>query len=197
MGGRGADTGGRNSFRELGEYDSARKYFEKSAKKWEESLTDKEIDAITQYTAGDEGTYDMINNYLWSGGSKTWKTQADLIDKAISKFDLPENIMVYRGTEGADLDLTKGSIINLKGFTSTSTDPEVAMAYANNDIDWQYEKPVVLQISVPKGRGRGAYTAGYAMAPDESEVLLNRNSRIQVTGTRRRGGTTIVTAKLL
>lgn len=198
MGGRGSNTNERNSVKDIGDYSSAQKYFDKESTRWEKSLTDDETDALIQYTAGEEGTYDLINNALYGYGELgELESQVEFLDRAISKFDLKENVVVYRGTEGADLDLSKGSIITQSGYSSTSTDLKVAEAYATNSIDWEYEKPVVLKISVPKGRGNAAYVANYAMAPEESEVLLRRNSRIQITGSRKYKDYILVEAKML
>ena len=197
FGGRGGSAS-RNNPKEIGDYESATEYFSKEVDKWQKSLTDQELEALVQYTNGEEGTFESINNYLWSGGENYYADDIKALDKAISKFNLNEDIVVYRGTEGADFDLSKGSIITQKGFTSTSTSFETAESYVNSvESEWM-EKPTVLKITVPKGKGRAAFVANTAtFVPEESEVLLKRNSKLKITGTQKVNGRTVVTATMI
>lgn len=197
FGGRGGSAS-RNNPREIGKYEEATEYFKDEVDRWEKSLTDQEHEALIQYSNGEEGTFESINNYLWSGGENYYADDIKALDKAVSKFNLKEDIVVYRGTEGADFDLSKGSIITQKGFTSTSTSFDSAESYVTSvESDWM-EQPTVLKITVPKGKGRAAYIANTAtFVPEESEVLLKRNSRLKITGTQKIKGRTVVTATVI
>ena len=157
--------------------------------KWQKSLTENEKIAIEDYTGG--GYYD-INEYLRKTGdweninAKLIENKIAGLDSAISKYSLKDNIRVQRGVMDDVLDdLIKkygddeaqliGKIYKDSAYMSTTVlrDNRVAIS-----------KPVVLDIEIPAGTGRGAYVNQLAgqYQDSEYEFLLARGSEFQITG---------------
>ena len=175
------------TYKQLKDVKSARNYFLKISDLWVKKLTEDEIDGIRGYT--DYRSYN-INDDLRKGlyDKSKWKDQIQKIDSAISKFDLPDDIMVYRGTnimefgkqlnDFEDMKSLEGRTIALPAFTSTSTKIDIA--------DKEFDGEIIVQLKVKKGIGKGAYVDYLTyMNPDneedrESEFLLKRNSQLKI-----------------
>ena len=190
---------------------SAREYFKERSKKWEASLSDDEKVSVKGYT---DRTYDMINTYLRNPKEARYfrsfnqaavEKQIREIDSAIDKFELDEDIKTYRGTNliefgrdiysADDLESLIGKEITMKGYSSTSTEISVA----EDDFDGE----VLIEYTVPKGRGRGAYMDYVTVidnVPDndrESEFVLKRDSQIIIDEIKtREDGKIIVKARV-
>ena len=146
---------------------------------WEKSLGWQERDAVEWYSGYG---YDDFNRALREGKpGKNDLQKAALIDSAISKAELKEPINVYRGSS-SDLvggyssisDIKKymvGQTVTDKGFTSTSISK-------NHTFGGQ----VHYKITVPPGKGRGAYIRGISQHPSEREFLRARNTKYLITG---------------
>jgi len=190
---------------------AAREYFKERSEKWEASLSDDEKASVKGYT---DRTYDMINTYLCnpkearyfrSFNQEAVEKQIREIDSAIDKFELDDDIKTYRGTNliefgrdiysADDLELLVGKEITMKGYSSMSTEVSVA----EDDFDGE----VLIEYTVPKGRGRGAYM-DYVTAIDnvpdndrESEFMLKRDSQIIIDEIKtREDGKIIVKARV-
>lgn len=163
---------------------------------WVKSLTDDERFVLNSYSAGGY----WINDELRQGVDASNSETAKLMDKAISKFELEQDINVYRNSS-ADLvngyttaeDINKnlkGKTVKDLGYMSTSTSKSVANTVDETGTnlygDVQYE------IKVTKGRGKGAYISDVATSPGESEFLLKRGTKFKVLGARTEKGKTIV-----
>ena len=154
---------------------------------WQKSLTEDEDYAIGDYTGG--GYWD-INSYLRKTGdwesinAESVKQQIKGLDSAISRYELKDNIRVQRGvTEGALDGLISqygddnaeliGKIYKDSGYMSTTALKGNAVANA---------KPVVFDIEVPSGTGRGAYVNQLAgqYQDTEYEFLVARNSKFEI-----------------
>lgn len=190
--------------KEFSDVKSARTFFKNISQNWENSLSDTEKKGITEYT--DYRSYN-INDDLRNGKYNTskYKNQIDEMDKAIAKFDLAQNIKVYRGTnimefgktlnDFSDIKTLEGKTINLPSYTSTSTNYKIA--------DKEFDGEVLMQIDVKKGNGKGAYVDYLSyMNPDneedrESEFLLKRNSQLKIKKvSQRNDGKIIVDAEV-
>jgi len=115
-----------------------------------------------------------------------WKKEIDTMDslfndsKIYSTFD--KDTVLYRGFEVNDRNRDYfaknwdvGKIIHEKGFLSTTTDKDRAENYGN----------FYLKITVPKGTkylDMPVLTSPSEYYIHESEVLLNRNSKLKLTG---------------
>lgn len=113
-----------------------------------------------------------------------WQNNTSLIDEAMEKSAIAEEIKVYRGTANTELaQLTDEQMIGLtvrdKAFTSTtkgSFEEFTSYGFASEQNLW-YE------ITVPKGaRGLDMNEIGVSFFEEEKEVLLPRNSTFKITG---------------
>ena len=155
---------------------------------WEKSLSADERDAISWYTSygyGDINDYwrkkdgwEYINSEIVEEASKQ-------LDSAISRYELKDNIIVQRGVEdifsesfsGGDINSERdfiGRIFTDKGYGSSTA------LYGNRTAT---AKPVVYEIEVPAGVGRGAYINqfGGQYQDIEYEFLLAKDGRYVVT----------------
>ena len=156
--------------------------------KWMRSLSDDERDSIGDYTGG--GYYDL-NNYLRKTGD--WQNidpqkeeyLASNIDSAISRYRLKDNIRVQRGVMedaldeliaqyGDDSAQLIGKVYHDNGYMSTT-------ALHGNPV--ATAKPVIFEIDIPAGTGRGAYVNQLAgqYQDAEYEFLLARGSKFTIT----------------
>ena len=154
---------------------------------WKKSLTEDEQDRIYDYTAGGYGD---INDYLRQRGAweeiSAQKVQdsTQYLDSAISRYILKDNIIVQRGVMedaldeliaqyGDDTNGLIGKIFHDNGYVSTS-------ALYGNPV--ATTKPVIFEISVPAGTGRGAYVNELSGFKDaEYEFLLRRGADYTIT----------------
>lgn len=154
---------------------------------WKKSLTEDEQDRIYDYTAGGYGD---INDYLrqrgaWEGiSAQKVQDSTQYLDSAISRYILKDNIIVQRGVMedaldeliaqyGDDTNGLIGKIFHDNGYVSTS-------ALYGNPV--ATTKPVIFEISVPAGTGRGAYVNELSGFKDaEYEFLLRRGADYTIT----------------
>lgn len=159
-------------------------------RKWVNSLEHGTQPVIADYCA--DAYYD-INMYWRQIGD--WenidadkvKYQTGLIDKAISSFELKDNIQTYRGIdidtiiqmfpEAEELSDLVGKSFSDKAFLSTSPVRSVAEKFASQNG----QDGVLLQLSIPSGIGRGAYINKLSgFQDDEYEFLLKRNAKFEI-----------------
>ena len=157
--------------------------------KWMNGLSDDERNSISDYTGG--GYYDL-NNYLRQVGD--WQNidaekedfLASNIDSAISRYKLKDNIRVQRGVmtdvvdrlaEEYDVQSSLSELIGKKytdkGYSSTTV-------LRNNNV--ATVKPVLLDIEIPAGTGRGAYVNQLAgqYQDTEYEFLIKRGATFTI-----------------
>lgn len=159
------------------------------------SLTAEELKALDDYGEGGYGLYNGIERFkegsaeyekLVNSYGQEWieKTQAQTkqLSKALSKFNLDENIMVHRAVRdiayitGEETNLTAlekmiGKTFTEKGYVSTSLQYQSKfMGTSKNGVH--------MEILVPKG-SNGAYIDKF-VAKNEREFLLNKGQRFKV-----------------
>jgi hypothetical protein len=143
-------------------------------------LTPEEFQAVKSYGRED---YAVLNSYLRNDPGKMPEKYSNLtknIDSAISKQDpLPADTVVYRGLSYKGAFGNKkpneliGSVIEDKGFMSTSMSKEVSDTFGST----------TLKITVPAG-AKGldmASNLGTVSSKIEKEILLPRGTRFQIT----------------
>ena len=171
--------------------------FDKSVDKWTTDMSKSELNAAELYTGS---AYYQWNESLRTKDGKGWEVYTDNLDNALSKFNLKENIVTYRGLGyGAMQDIfgsdspdmktiygMKGAIISDKAFLSTSIDKNVARNFGGN---------YMFKINIPKGKGRGAYVDSISKHSGEREFLMPRNTQLKITGGYRDSSTgmTVIT----
>lgn len=171
------------------EYDRLRSEYENSpVKKWYDSLSGEETDAIMNYAGSDysgingllrgEMTERMVEN--WNATGKTdVRDMIQRVESGIDKFELKEPITVYRTCEKdvfESLSQKVGSTFRDNAFTSTTVLNE-SVASGN----------VRMEINVPAGKGVGAYIGSTYGQPDEHEFLLQRGTEFTVRGVSKVG----------
>ena len=195
--GKRPDRSLRRSDRE--EYDRQLDYFKTQSPygKWSQQTTSQEEASITNYCGPD---YSAINGLLrremtenqvklWDDlGNRKISEMISDISSAISKFELPEDIKVFRTCENDVLEKLQtkiGSTFHDDGFVSTSV---VREKQASGNI--------FMEISVPKGQGVGAWVNPLSGKPEEYEFLLNRGTDFLVTDIGQDGADTIIRMKV-
>ena len=171
------------------EYDRQRSEYENSpVKRWNDSLSGEETDAIMNYAGSDysgingllrgEMTERMVEN--WNATGKTdVRDMIQRVESGIDKFELKEPITVYRTCEKdvfESLSQKVGSTFRDNAFTSTTVLNE-SVASGN----------VRMEINVPAGKGVGAYIGSTYGQPDEHEFLLQRGTEFTVRGVSKVG----------
>lgn len=110
--------------------------------------------------------FEEINNFM--------KDSVINLENSINKFELNDNITVYRRANISLLDyfekiLQSDGIFQDDGFISTT-----ALKIDSNENEFE------ICIIVPKGAGHGAYIAPMSEFPDECEFLLNCGTLFKV-----------------
>lgn len=149
---------------------------------WKKSLSAEEQRVISDYT-GD--AYSDINNYWRKYGD--WQEinkekvlyQTEMLDNAISRYNLKEPIKVYRAIQPEafedyfdDIQQLVGKTYQDKGFMSSS--PTLESSAVN--------KECIMELFIPSGKGRGAYINDLAgqYVDKEYEFLIARNSEFNI-----------------
>lgn len=141
------------------------------APSWLERLSDKESASINIYTGHQ---YADINNNLRRGtGDKKYDELSQHISAGIAKFDLKDNITVFRGLHsnifGDDIKKAIGAKITEKAFMSTSL-----MA------DTSFDGVVKMEIRVP-AKSRGAPINILSQFKDiEYEFLMDKGTSYKI-----------------
>ena len=134
------------------------------------TLPDDQLKALEDYIGSE---YKTINELSRAGkDNSTIKS----LEKAINQFKIKDDIIVYRGTNGKYYDnLKQNSEFTSNMFYSTSLNEGWARSFAI-DVD------TVLEIKVPK-KSSGFYIGNHS-GRNEYELLLNRNTKFKVIGSR-------------
>ena len=148
---------------------------------FEDSVSKDEAISIAFYShTGDK----QINSILRSGiADYDIKSYVQDLDNIISRFEVPEDVSLYRGSN-LDFLYREFNINNLedllgksyidKGYTSTSI--ILDNAFLNKDA--------VFEIKLPGGKGRGAFISSFSRHFDELEFLLKRNTKFKIVDIR-------------
>ena len=177
-----AGGGGARSFKEITDEHE----LDASVDQWMNDITQNELDRTKYYTGAG---YADWNDSLRNDDGKGYENFTKGLDGAISKFNLDQDIITYRGLSyGAmeamfgeatpsieSINAMKGAIVSDKAFLSTSIDKSVAKGSFFSD-------GYVFKINVPKGKGRGAYVNKISQHNGEMEFIMHRNTQLKVTG---------------
>ena len=157
-------------------------------RKWRKKLTAEEVEGVRTYTGS---AYRTMNGYLRgiiskSDAGKYYLDSIDMCKKALEKSSLPEEVIVRRGSSYGSIkrllneaskdimDVSKeyqkyiGSVVEDKGFLSTSPDP-----YGGFSDDVEYI------IKVPKG-AQAMYVDLMSKHQGEKELLINAGSKFVI-----------------
>ena len=103
----------------------------------------------------------------------------DALSKAIDRFELKDNLKVFRISDDLLIRNKKvGDIVEDKAFISTTPIKSALYDYKEK---WGGGKDYNYEILIPKGKGRGAYIAPYShFGYTEEEFLLQKNSKFKI-----------------
>lgn len=148
---------------------------------FEDSVSTDEAKSIAFYShAGDKQINSILRSRIADDDIKSYVQD---LDNIISRFEVPEDISLYRGSNLDFLyrefdinnleDLLGKSYID-KGYTSTSI--ILDNAFLNKDA--------VFEIKLPGGKGRGAFISSFSRHFDELEFLLKRYTKFKIVDIR-------------
>lgn len=142
-----------------------------------EKLTAEEKEVLTRYTGN---LAFQLNRTLNNGGYEKYQNKIDILDKALSKGTIPEDVVLrrklalfnYVGKRNFDLDDVKkliGTEITEKGYTSTSFNQFKNINLLGRDG--------FVEFSVPTGYNGALYIRSLAskMFKNQDEVLFARD----------------------
>jgi integrase len=165
-------------------------------------LSDDEKDVLHRYSESD---YEYINKSLYIKdypSASHWKEDIKKLTECIDRKEILDNLLVYRGIRdssilfGEDASLTaeelndkyKGSFILHKNFMSTSINKKVSDSFAED-----CEREVILSIKLPKGK-KGIFMGEVSEYPQETEILVQRNSVLEIESVINNDGNLLVNA---
>jgi integrase len=165
-------------------------------------LSDDEKDVLHRYSESD---YEYINKSLYIKdypSASHWQEDIKKLTECIDRKEIPDNLLVYRGIRdssilfGEDASLTAeelndkymGSFILHKNFMSTSIDKNVSDNFAED-----CEREVILSIKLPKGK-KGIFMGDVSQYPQETEILVQRNSVLEIESVIDNDGDLLVNA---
>lgn len=185
------------------------KYFKPSIIKYEESF-EKEIQldwanlAFNDYSAT---MYNEINPYLYENksGNERLEKRIKIIDDAINRYELPDNIKVYRTVDSSalenmgikDIKNCIGEILNNQAYSSVSLDKEIMTGFINANKKTTGNKQVVMEINIPKGKNVCFPIFYKSSYKEEQEILLKRNSKIKIFDIEDKDGVWIIKGNML
>jgi hypothetical protein len=161
-----------------GYYDNPR-IFPLESKEWEQSLSNDERLALTDWV---EHSGFTLSNHLRTGASDPeLDKRVGLMDSAISRSFVKNKTVVMRGVEGEYADLQVGDVVHDKSFVSTTLSRDAAIQFAG------YGSGAIIRISLRPGQYAAYLTP--LLPPrryrndfeDEQEVLLPRGTAIRIT----------------
>ncbi len=137
-----------------------------------ENLTMEEYDALSKYGSKIGSTSFEINESLRLNLPLNYENsqKIKLLDSAISKFNLSEELTVYRALNTSDINFTD------EVYMSTSLSLEESYAMFNGYDD-------ILEIHLPAGTSC-IYLEWFKGAGDEAEMLLARGTSLNLEGLR-------------
>lgn len=137
-----------------------------------------DIDAYNSLIDYTGGGYKRMNSYLKHSDPKM-NPDVQNVDRAMQKFELKEDVIVYRGTKAKFFKGCKeGDVFDGKVFYSTSFDKGYAQAFYE-DVRSYGEEAVMLEIRVPRGT-KSIYIGENSAYEDEKELLLSYELKYKV-----------------
>ena len=117
------------------------------------------------------------------------------LDDVIQKYELQDNIRCYRAVK-IDALPKFDKLEDLIGKTYTdksymSTTPTLDSGFIKSDMEY------IFQITVPKGKGNGAYLENLTNVKNEYEFLLPRNCKFSIKGVRKEGKRNFIEMEML
>jgi len=165
-------------------------------KPWLDSLSKEEKHALGVYYGAGAG---RINTTLRLGIPFTEPSDeknVKLIDQALNRSKVPENLVVFRGMRNPRLAkaIQEGRAMDVvffeDGYTSTTTSKKIAREKFTGPGD----DTLIAEIRLPKGTKGGLISPDYS---EENEILLPRGMGYKVVGHHIEDGKKVVTLEIV
>jgi len=134
-----------------------------------------------------------INDHLWNGtpASQNILDAIELLDQALQRASLPDDMVLYRGVTPELWDtmksdskyVTPGEVFPARGFTSTTYDRATAWKYASKNAN-DADEIAMIEVLAPKGTHALSLEA-HSYSPEDKEILINRNTKFKVIEARK------------
>lgn len=147
-----------------------------SSDRWFKKLTGTQQKSIEDITGSEY--HRQLNRMLYDSeyipnNKEILENMANILDSSLSKFELEDSIVAYRGMSIEEFDnLTSGN--EFKEFKHLSIDERVANNFGKNYND----EGIVVKFYLPKGTN-GAFIGDYSQFHNEQEFILNRNTKYE------------------
>ena len=147
--------------------------FNSQSHEWFDTLDNDSLQSIEDYIGNSYADINAVlrgTSNLDAKSKQDWLNEAKNLNKAISSFELDKDIKVYRRVNSSVFAKIpkEGQDYSDNGFMSTSV----------KDLGKGYGE-CLMEISVPKGKNRGAYFDDFADL-EEDEFLIKNNSKFVV-----------------
>lgn len=145
-----------------------------SSDKWFNNLTGPQQESIEDITGSKY--HRQLNRMLYDSeyvpkNKEVLENMANVLDSSLSKFELEDSIVTYRGMSMEEFDnLISGN--EFKEFKHLS----IVERVANNFVDNYNDEGIVVKFYLPKGTN-GAFIGDYSRFHHEQEFILNRNTK--------------------
>lgn len=153
---------------------------------WKPKLSEHEKDVLKRYTKNESKVINAILNSNPDQIADELKDEIDKISSAINKFELQDDITVYRGISQEEYEQViigyENTFKTFLSFKSTSIDEtkaDIFSTLSNMDSSYNVEEKHILVVKVPK-HSRAAYIASASDAPEEKEFLLDRHTNYRI-----------------
>lgn len=187
-GGGGASAVVYSTFNTENEADTA---FGPSYQNWSKQINTSDKTEIEEYTGS---AYVSINETLRGTSNPpsqvkaAYLARADKISTSLSKFELIDNITVFRGVNLDAFGLSGGDDIfstatkkGMKALVGTTFVDKGFMSTSAVKSSAFNSKDARISINVPKGKGRGAWVKPLSIYSYENEFLLQKGSGLKIT----------------
>lgn len=127
---------------------------QKAGDKAMSEMTEGELEAVKRYTTG---SHNLINQYHYGMKKQTARQREKAaectvqLDKAVSRFDLKDDVLVFSGTDaGHYVDWKVGETRTLAGYVSSSVRLKDAIGFASRE-ERKGNESLMLEIQVSAG----------------------------------------------
>jgi hypothetical protein len=176
--------------------------------KWNKAKSQASHDALYKYTGSFYTTsnpilrddryrnmsQDEVLKDIERTQNRTFVEWVKNMDKGINEYDNTHEFIGYRGA-GYSLLGGRKSYDEIKAMVGQTVHDTGHMSISTVR-GAEFDRPVLYEVQVPKGKGIGAYVGQLSQHRNEAEFLLNRGIIYKIVKVRRQGTKPVVTLKV-
>ena len=176
--------------------------------KWNKAKSQAAHDALYRYTGSFYMTSnrvlrdsqikglsaDEVMNHVKNRGDTTFTDWLKNMDQGLDSYN---NTKAFIGFRGAGYSLLGGkkSFSELKSMVGKTVHDTGHMSISTV-AGHEFDRDVLYEVKVPKGKGIGAYVGQLSQHRSEAEFLLNRGTVFKIVKVRRENGQPVVTLEV-